>query len=97
MQWCNQPLRLTEEEIKDPLLVIKEFFQCYHLNDTRDVLWSWTVEVLTSSGSISSDPLERGNHLYFYEKLEALIEACYILKNQAPEQKPQISIEIAPG
>lgn len=97
LQWCNQPLRLNEKEMKDPLLVLKEFFECYHLNDTRDILWKWTVEVLSSSGSISSEALERSNHLYFYEKLEALIEASYIIMNQSREQAPQLPLEISPG
>jgi hypothetical protein len=83
--WYNQPLRLTEEERNNPLLVIKDFFECYHLNDVRDLFWKWLVEVLSSSGSISSEALERGNHIFFYEKLEALIEACYLLRKQALE------------
>ncbi len=83
-QWHNQPLRLTEEERKNPLLVLKEFFECYHLNDVRDINWNWLVEVLSSSGSISSEAIERNNHIFFYEKLEALIEACYLIIN-APD------------
>lgn len=86
-QWYNQPLRLNEEERQNPMLVIVEFFECYHLNDARDVLWNWTVEIVSSSGSISSEALERSNHIYFYEKIEALIEACYILKNKMLEQE----------
>jgi hypothetical protein len=78
--WHNQPLRLTEKERRDPLLVIKEFFECFHLNDTRELLWNWLVEVVSSANSISSDALERSNHFYFYEKIEELIEACYMLK-----------------
>jgi hypothetical protein len=85
-QWHNQPLRLTEEEKQNPVLVIEEFFQCYHLNDVRDILWKWMVEVISSSGSISSEALERNNHIYFYEKIEILIEAIFVLKNHFQEQ-----------
>jgi hypothetical protein len=85
-QWYNQPLRLNEEERQNPLIVINEFFQCYHLNDVRDILWNWVVEVLSSSGSISSEALERCNHIYFYEKIEMLIEAILVLKNNFYEQ-----------
>ena len=80
--WHNQPLRLNEEEIKNPMLVIEEFFQCYHLNDARSQFWNWLVEVISSPGSISSEATERNNHFYFYEKMEMLIEACFILKSQ---------------
>lgn len=82
-QWHNQPLRLTEKERQNPLLVVEEFFECFHLNDIRELLWNWVVEIVSSSNSISSDPLERSNHIYFYEKLEELIEACYIIKNNS--------------
>lgn len=88
-QWYNQPLRLTEEERQNPLLVINDFFESYHLQDVREILWNWIVEIISSSGSISSEPLERSNHIYFYEKMEALLEACYILKNQFFEQMKQ--------
>jgi len=64
------------------MLVLEEFFQCYHLNDARNICWSWMVEVISSPGSISSEATERNNHFYFYEKIEMLIEACFILKNQ---------------
>lgn len=87
-QWHNQPLRLTAEETENPVLVIKEFFQCYHLNDVRDILWNWAVEVISSPGSISSEALERNNHFYFYEKIEELIEACFVLKNLLHEVMP---------
>ena len=85
-QWHNEPLRLNEEEKQNPLLVIEEFFQSYHLNDVRDILWKWVVEVLSSSGSISSEALERNNHIYFYEKIEMLVEAIFVLKNHFQEQ-----------
>jgi hypothetical protein len=84
-QWYNQPLRLNEEERQNPKLVIDDFFESYHLNDAREILWNWTVEVVSSPGSISSEALERSNHIYFYEKLEALIEACYVMKDQINE------------
>jgi hypothetical protein len=95
-QWYNQPLRLTEEECQNPTMVIEDFFECYHLNDTREILWKWAVEVVSSSGSISSEPLERGNHLYFYEKVEALIEACYIILKQINEQRNKMVV-VPPG
>lgn len=79
-QWYNLPLRLSEEELDNPILVFNEFFQCYHLNETREVLWQWLSAIISSPGSISSEPLERSNHLYFYEKVEEIIEAAFLLK-----------------
>ena len=95
-QWHNQPLRLTEEECQNPKMVIEDFFECYHLNDIREILWKWTVEVVSSPGSISSEPLERSNHLYLYEKLEALVEASYIILKQLNEQMNK-TVVVAPS
>jgi hypothetical protein len=78
--WYNQPLRLNKEQKLDPLQVFNEFFQCYHLNEIREILWEWLTEVVSSPRSISSDSIERGNHMYFYEKMEELIEAAYVMK-----------------
>jgi len=88
-QWYNQPLRLTEEETQNPILVINDFFESYHLQDVRDIFWKWIVEIISSSGSISNEPLERSNHIYFYEKIEAVIEACYVIRNQLPDPLKQ--------
>jgi hypothetical protein len=73
------------------MLVINEFFECYHLNDVRDLFWKWLVEVLSSPGSISAEALERGNSIFFYEKIELLIEACYMLMKQAFEQAQKMA------
>jgi hypothetical protein len=82
-QWYNQPLRLSETEKNNPFLVIDDFFQCYHLNEVREMLWNWLVEVLSSAHGISCDPHERNNQIYFYEKLEALVEAARVMQKQA--------------
>ncbi|OQP48052.1 hypothetical protein A4H97_29915 [Niastella yeongjuensis] len=83
--WYNEPLRLTEEQLNDPLLIFTEFFQTYHLNETREVLWQWLSAIISSPGSISSEPLERSNHMCFYEGLEEVIEAAFVLKAKQSE------------
>lgn len=81
-QWYNQPLRLTKEQIKDPLPVLDDFFECYHLNETREILWEWLTEVISSQRTIAIEPLDRNNHIYFYEKIEEVIEAAFVMKNK---------------
>ena len=90
-------MRLTEEEVQNPFLVVKEFFECFHLNDVRGQLWNWIVEIVSSPNSISTEPLERSNHIYLYEKIEALVEACYVMKNWQPPPLPnQDEIPVVP-
>lgn len=81
--WYNEPLRLTEEQRNDPSLVFYEFFQCYHLYEARKLLWDWLTEIVSSSGSISEDPHDRNNQIYFYENIEKLIEAALIITRSA--------------
>lgn len=81
-QWFNQPLRLSKDEKHNPYMVFGDFFDCYHLQDVRQILWRWLVAVISSPQSISSDPLERSSHIYFYEKMEELIEAAYVMKKR---------------
>jgi hypothetical protein len=90
-QWYNQPLRLNKEQRTSPLLVLDEFFQCYHLNETRQIFWDWLTEVVSSPHSISNDPHERSNHMYFYEKMEELIEAAYIIAKRTHKQRRKVA------
>ena len=79
-QWHNQPLRLNTEERKNPILAVQDFFDSYHLEEVRQILWSWMVEVVTSQRSIASNPRDRNNNIFFYEKIETLVEATYLLQ-----------------
>jgi hypothetical protein len=84
-QWYNEPLRLNQKETNKPVLVLDEFFQCYHLNEVRQLLWQWLVAVLSSPGSVADNPHERNNHLYFYEKIESLVEANWVMRRSGGE------------
>lgn len=86
-QWYNVPLRLNEEEKGNPFLVLEDYFQCYHLHEVRQILWNWMVEVMSSQHGISCDPHERSNHIYFYEKMEALVEAAYVMHKQNQKKR----------
>jgi len=101
-QWYNQPLRLTKEQKKDPLPVLDDFFECYHLNEVRQTLWEWLSEIVSSPRSISSDHHDRSNHVYFYEKIEGVIEAVFIIKkkihkNRRRREKRKIMKGTQPG
>jgi hypothetical protein len=81
-QWYNQPLRLTKEQMQNPMLILHDFFQCYHLNETRQILWEWFTEVVSSSRSISIEGADRNDHVFFYEKVEEIIEAAFVIKKR---------------
>ncbi len=81
-QWYNQPLRLTKEQKQDPLPVLDDFFECFHLNEVRQILWKWLTEAISSEGVIATDAYARIDHIYFYEKIETIIEAAYVMKKK---------------
>jgi hypothetical protein len=81
-KWQNKPLRLTEEQRKDPVLLFIDFFDSFHLHEVREILWEWMVEVVCSHRSIACEPRDRHNNIHFYEKIEALVEAALLIKKQ---------------
>ena len=85
-QWYNEPLRLSTEQKQNPILVIADFFEWYHLQDVKEILWTWTKTVISSPTSISNEPLDRGNHICFYENIETLIEATFIIVRNSQEK-----------
>jgi hypothetical protein len=85
-QWHNQPLHLTRQQCQNPLLILNDFFRCYDLNETRKLLWEWLTEVISSSRSISIEGCDRSNHIHFYEKVEEVIEAAFVIKNEIKQK-----------
>lgn len=80
--WYNQPLRLSKEELVDPRIIIENFFETYHLEEIREILWDWLVEVISSERSISLEAKQRNDHMYFYEKIELLVEAAFVINKR---------------
>lgn len=76
--WYNQPLRLSKEQKKDPLLVLEEFFQSYHLNDVREIMWNW----LSAAVSHPMHSFNGNDQLFFYERIEELVEVAYVIKHK---------------
>ena len=77
--WKNEPMRLTEQEKEDPLPVLREFYSSYHLNEVRETLWDWFTIAITTDNPTFDDGSSRSSLLLFYERLEKLLEALYLL------------------
>jgi len=85
--WYKEPLRLTEEQRNDPFLVFKDFFECFHLNDTREILWDWLTGIVSISSRVLNQPHYCNNQIYFYEKFEELIEAALLITKSAQSKE----------
>ena len=81
-EWELQPRKLSSEEVKNPELVIHQFFDYAHLPEVRSHLWDWLKS--TVSGDFNSlSRQERSSLLYFFEQLEKLVEAAHLIHQQS--------------
>ena len=90
-QFQNQPLRLDEAQTQYPESALDEFFEWYHLPDTRPILWQWLTVVLCSPRYSNNDPHARNNDIFFYEKLESLVEAAWVMRKGNSQQHKPVS------
>lgn len=74
----NRLLRLSHDQQADPTAVIRYFFECYHLQDLRELLWDWLLTALSSDNGTYSRGRDRSNLIFLYENLEKLAEATYL-------------------
>ena len=75
----DKVLHLREEERRDPMLTIGQFFADYRLHECRHHLWAMVETCLTTDNAGFADAEERGNLLCHYRDLERLLEACSLL------------------
>lgn len=78
-EWEKQPRLLNKEEVENPYLVIEELFDFAHLPEIRNLLWEWLKTTVTGDFNESLDTREKSSLLFFYEKIEKLIEASHII------------------
>ena len=76
------PHTLSKEEIENPPSVIDSFFECAHLPQIRQMLWEY-LQVAIAGTWCRQTSDDRADMLYFYEKLEKLIEAAHIIRHQS--------------
>ena len=72
----DQPICLSNEQISDPTLTIKEFFANYRLSELRKIQDDIQKVCLTSEDAAFSDPKGRSNLLRYNDKLICLLEAA---------------------
>ena len=75
----NKPIKLTEDEKKDPMRVIIDFFTDYNLSEVREIHQNIDHICLTSDAPPFDDPEERDNLLSFRDSEEKVMEAALIL------------------
>ncbi len=73
---------MTEDQKKQPLKVINEFFDNTRLHEVRETIASLLKVALTTDNDEFSEPEQRASVVFFCQQLEELIEAAFILKSK---------------
>ena len=77
-----QPRHLSQEEIANPYLVIHELFTYGDLPELQEQLWILLRAAATGDFNEVLTKLEQSNLFSFYELLEKLVEALYLIDMQ---------------
>lgn len=75
------PHYLNEKEAANPKLVIDDFFRFSSLPESRRLLWDW-LKVLTGKDFDQFKDCDQDKLLRFFENLEKLVEASYIINSK---------------
>lgn len=79
---AHKPIRLNEEQISNPQIVITEFFKFYDLNSIRIELVNWLEYAYGSNDPDMMKPITRVNLMQFGYQLEAFLEAVFLLHHK---------------
>jgi len=77
-----QPARLTKGDLKDPMGLIAYFFVNYPIHETRESIWKLYESWVYDSSEYTNAEMTN-DMLLFYNRLIELLEACYVLAEQA--------------
>lgn len=78
----NQILLLTDEEVNNPKTVVRHFFEDYRLFEVRQHLWNLMETAMISPDSMYEEASERSKLIHFYQQVEKLMEAVFLIANQ---------------
>jgi len=85
-EWHNKPLRMSIPEMKDPWLVLEEFFEMYNLVNVRNNLELW----LDDAAAVGSEDLPK--HVHTCSMIEKLAEAAFLLHREREQEGNEESV-----
>jgi hypothetical protein len=74
-----KPRKLSKEETENPMQVVHDFFSYGHIPEIREQLWELLFATVTGNFCKMLSRQERSNMVYFYTRLEKVIEAVHII------------------
>jgi hypothetical protein len=90
-KFTDQPIRLSEDEMKDPISVIKAFFEDYTLREVREIHEQTDHACLATDFPPFDNAEDRDRLLYFRKGAEKVLEAAFLLCQQDKSASPATS------
>lgn len=90
-EWLHYPVYLSPVERINPYLAISKFFEVYNIDQYLEFLYEWLEAGL--SVSTIDDDLDISDVICFYENLQKLYEAAWIIHQR--EIRPVLKGEVA--
>jgi hypothetical protein len=84
-QYLNRLALAIDGDAIDPYKIIKDFFYSGSITDTKDLFMETCRAALSEKYSWKEG--SPGNLLYFYESLELLVEACFLVFTSKKHKK----------
>ncbi|PJJ84642.1 HEPN domain-containing protein [Mucilaginibacter auburnensis] len=82
-EWLHYPIYLSSVERINPYLAISNFFKVYTVGHYLDLLYEWLE---TGLSNYSADEfLDTSDVIYFYENMQKLYEAAWIIRQREIE------------
>lgn len=82
-EWIHYPVYLSSVELLNPYLAISNLFRAYTVNQYRDFLYEWLETGL--SANAADESLDASDIIYFYENMQKLYEAAWIIRQREIE------------
>lgn len=95
-EFYDKPVRLSKEEEKEPIKVIKEFFDDYRLSELRQIQDQILKVCLTSDEGAFTLAKSRSNLLSYNDHLIRLLEAAAYLKDSFVPLANELKTEVLP-
>ncbi len=87
----DYPSTLSAEELEDPLLVGKRFFQQYSLTEVQGYLWEWLPLFFTDAVIIT--PEKRLILYNLHQELKRLLDMAFVLSRQMNQKRRTLSFD----
>jgi hypothetical protein len=89
-----QVRHLRPQYAANPQAMLYEFCAFFSFGESREKLWKMVMIFMNSKDADSLSNLDRGDYLFFYQLMEALLEAVFLLNEQQQGVPPATEEEV---